>query len=72
MVDKECIDEYYSWLSEYLQDEIQRVKAERDSIKGGIIDGNMSANQINVFKRLLTDPSEEQIQKMIGFNPQKR
>ena len=71
MVDKECIDEYYSWLSEYLQDEIQRVKAERDSIKGGIIDGNMSANQINVFKRLLTDPSEEQIQKMIGFNPKK-
>ena len=31
----------------------------------------MSANQINVFKRLLTDPSEEQIQKMIGFNPKK-
>ena len=71
MVDKECIDEYYSWLSEYLQDEIQRVKAERDSIKVGITEGNMSANEINVFKRLLTDPSEEQIQKMIGFNPKK-
>lgn len=71
MVDRECIDEYYSWLSEYLQDEIQRVKAERDSIKVGITEGNMSANEINVFKRLLTDPSEEQIQKMIGFNPKK-
>ena len=71
LIDKECIDEYYSWLSEYLQDEIERVKIERDAIKIGIIEGNMSANEIDVFKRLLTDPSDEQIQRMIGFNPRK-
>lgn len=69
MVDKGCITEYYSWLSEYLTDEINRVKNERDAIKIGIIEGNLLPNQKDVFKRLLTDPSDEQINRIIGFNP---
>lgn len=71
LVDKDCIDEYYSWLSEYLKDEIDRISAERDTIKTGIIEGNFSNNEKDVFKRLLTDPSDEQLRKMIGFNPKK-
>ena len=35
------------------------------------VTGDKSANEIDVFKRLLTDPSDEQIQRMIGFNPRK-
>ena len=72
LVDKECVDEYYSWLSEYLKDEINRITVERDAIKTGIIDGDFSANEKDVFKRLLTDPSNEQLRKMIGFNPKKQ
>jgi hypothetical protein len=69
MVDQGCIDEYYSWLSEYLTDEIDRVKIERDTIKIGIIDGFKTKEQKDVYTRLLTNPSDEQIDNMIGFNP---
>ncbi len=71
LVDKQCVDEYYSWLSEYLKDEIDRIRVERDAIKIGIIEGKMTDNEKDVFKRLLTDPSEEQLERMVGYNPKK-
>ena len=71
LVDKECVDEYYSWLSEYLRDEINRITLERDAIKTGIIEDTLSYNEKVVYKRLLTDPSDEQLERMVGYNPKK-
>ena len=71
LVDKECVDEYYSWLSEYLKDEINRITVERDAIKTGIIEDTLTNNEKYVFKRLLTDPSDQQLERMVGYNPKK-
>ena len=71
LVDKECVDEYYSWLSEYLRDEINRITLERDAIKTGIIEDTLTYNEKVVYKRLLTDPSDEQLERMVGYNPKK-
>ena len=79
MVDRDCIDEYYSWLTEYLRDEIFRLETERDKIK--VLINNNSDKSDNIKKigaeekqslaRLLINPSDEQIQNMIGFDPRK-
>ena len=71
MVDRQCVDEYYSWLSEYLKEEIDRLKVERDTIKLGVIEGSFTEEQRKVFLSLLINPSDEQIQNMVGFNPRK-
>ena len=71
MVDRECIDEYYSWLTEYLRDEISRLENERDTIKLGITNKSLGKDERQSFARLLINPSDEQIQNMIGFDPRK-
>jgi len=71
LVDRKCVDEYYSWLSEYLKDEINNLDIERETITTGIEHGSLSKDQVNVFTRILTDPSEEQMKNMIGYNVRK-
>jgi len=76
MVDRECIDEYYSWLTEYLRDEISRLETERDTIKVLITNKPDKNKKIGdeekqSLARLLINPSDEQIQNMIGFDPRK-
>ena len=71
LVDRKCVEEYYSWLTEYLNEEIDRLKVERDTIKLGVIEGSFTTEQKKVFLSLLINPSDEQIQNMVGFNPRK-
>lgn len=71
MVDRKCIDEYYSWLTEYLRDEISRLDSERERIKTGIRNNSLEQNEKDTFFRLLIDPSDEQIENMVGFDPRK-
>jgi hypothetical protein len=71
LVDRKCIDEYYSWLTEYLRDEIARLGIERDKIKTSLGNDNLDKNQKDMYIRLLINPSDEQIENMVGFDPKK-
>ena len=45
LVDRKCVEEYYSWLTEYLNEEIDRLKVERDTIKLGVIEGSFTTEK---------------------------
>tara|TARA_Y100000389_G_C17424876_1_gene498972 strand:- start:838 stop:1488 length:651 start_codon:yes stop_codon:yes gene_type:complete len=71
LVNKNCLNEYYSWLSEYLQEEIERLANEREKIKAKLSNGKFSEEERNFFGTLLTKPTVEQIKGAIAFNPKK-
>ena len=71
LVDRKCIDEYYSWLTEYLRDEIARLGIERDKIKTSLGNDNLDKNQKDMYISTIINLQIEQIENMVGFDPKK-